>query len=530
MGDAGFLQKASCGNANIRIEEIRGFLLKSLTKEMVKKCPENILKALVFLLRNEDVPLALGRKELIKLCTKWRCKNKRFWCLSEEHRVSLVIRKHVRKAIESIRVDYHFKYDQNNDGNAEISPLNEPCPMVIHGPGASSSTLEFADHRVETGREHIINCLDLNVTTPTLDEKKIEWFDQQEKRACDERETTSGQASHSASFHTTTKEPFCKGCMCFICQSPIFPRKTWLYLLCSCNHIFHLKCIKKGRFGGVVKECGIDGEFYCPICCVRYDLDLFWGQRLNDAFNSKDTGMFRMHLKSARAVMDGTQRKRFRKLQKEVLDIYHSRKHTPLSTLQQRLGHVLEDCKLNKMLKSCKEIQQHPDFEVGESDLRELLTRVMQTQDTANTDMNTYKATRNRVLSLKETLARVQEDLKMAEEELEQRKNLAELSSLASDEMKNNLELMEAFYRSESLRNRRLEAWEMAYNNEMAEFGTMLGCLNGLNCYNDGSLSEFELLLRSLQRQKEKINLLHHITETATPRIEGKGTYCINEC
>lgn len=64
-------------------------------RESVKAFPKNVLHAFVLLVRNEEAPLALGRRELIRLCTKWYCKYKRFWCLLEEHRIRFVVEKFI---------------------------------------------------------------------------------------------------------------------------------------------------------------------------------------------------------------------------------------------------------------------------------------------------------------------------------------------------------------------------------------------------------------------------------------------------
>jgi hypothetical protein len=61
----------------------------------MKAFPKNVLHAVVLLMRNEEAPLALGRRELIRLCTKWYCKYKHFWCLLEEHRIRSVVEKFI---------------------------------------------------------------------------------------------------------------------------------------------------------------------------------------------------------------------------------------------------------------------------------------------------------------------------------------------------------------------------------------------------------------------------------------------------
>lgn len=83
-------------NGEVQVYEFRKILLyRSFTRESIKAFPKNVLHALVLLIRNEEAPLALGRRELIRLCTKWYCKYKRFWCLLEEHRIRSVVEKFI---------------------------------------------------------------------------------------------------------------------------------------------------------------------------------------------------------------------------------------------------------------------------------------------------------------------------------------------------------------------------------------------------------------------------------------------------
>eukprot|EP01018_Ginkgo_biloba_P008852 Gb_20246 [translate_table: standard] len=79
---------------DIQIDELRRILLThTFTRERMKAFPKRVLSALVLLLRNEEAPLALGRRTLARLCTKWYCKYRRFWCLLEEHRIRSVVEK-----------------------------------------------------------------------------------------------------------------------------------------------------------------------------------------------------------------------------------------------------------------------------------------------------------------------------------------------------------------------------------------------------------------------------------------------------
>lgn len=83
-------------NSEVQVDELcKTLLCRSFTRESVKAFPKNVLHALVLLVRNEEAPLALGRRELIRLCTKWYCKYKHFWCLLEEHRIRFVVEKFV---------------------------------------------------------------------------------------------------------------------------------------------------------------------------------------------------------------------------------------------------------------------------------------------------------------------------------------------------------------------------------------------------------------------------------------------------
>lgn len=83
-------------NSEVQGDELCKILLyRSFTRESMKAFPKNVLHAVVLLMRNEEAPLALGRRELIRLCTKWYCKYKHFWCLLEEHRIRSVVEKFI---------------------------------------------------------------------------------------------------------------------------------------------------------------------------------------------------------------------------------------------------------------------------------------------------------------------------------------------------------------------------------------------------------------------------------------------------
>lgn len=65
--------------------EYRELLLNEpLTHDRLQYYPKIVLRAFVYLLRNQQPPLNFHKKILIKLCTEWTCKNKNYFCIFEK--------------------------------------------------------------------------------------------------------------------------------------------------------------------------------------------------------------------------------------------------------------------------------------------------------------------------------------------------------------------------------------------------------------------------------------------------------------
>ncbi|KAH9318923.1 hypothetical protein KI387_020692, partial [Taxus chinensis] len=82
---------------DIQVNELYKILLNlQVTRDSMKTFPMNVVRAFVLLTRNEAAPSTLGRRALVRLCTKWYCKYKRFWCLLEEHRIDSSVENFIR--------------------------------------------------------------------------------------------------------------------------------------------------------------------------------------------------------------------------------------------------------------------------------------------------------------------------------------------------------------------------------------------------------------------------------------------------
>jgi hypothetical protein len=78
------------------LNEYRELLLdEPLTFDRLQHYPKLVLRVFVFLLRNQEPPRSLKKKVLIELCTRWRCKNKNYFCLLETEVNAILQSQHV---------------------------------------------------------------------------------------------------------------------------------------------------------------------------------------------------------------------------------------------------------------------------------------------------------------------------------------------------------------------------------------------------------------------------------------------------
>ena len=137
------------------LNEYRELLLdEPLTFDRLQHYPKLVLRVFVFLLRNQEPPRNLKKKVLIELCTRWRCKNKNYFCLLEndvntilqsEHMVNHLPAGNMLSRLRLLRpMRSRSSRGRNEDGNLDAYALGGFAASSVYKDIVRPSTSETA--------------------------------------------------------------------------------------------------------------------------------------------------------------------------------------------------------------------------------------------------------------------------------------------------------------------------------------------------------------------------------------------------
>ncbi|KAJ7531218.1 hypothetical protein O6H91_14G036800 [Diphasiastrum complanatum] len=509
--------------SDAELNQLRAVVLnRSLDPLNLSRYPESALRVFFLLLRNQEAPSFLEKKDLTQLCSKWSCKRKQFWCFLEAQG-------------EQLYADVGFKADQCLGQRKSI----QPAAMVLAAdnifelrPNAASLRNLHVTKVKETMNAHVngifngamghSQCL---IKPEPMDDEDLLHTQDTSPGTVNERHPGMhvNEELTNCYCEACSRDPlFCYGCSCSLCRELISQTEIWSFIRCiECSHVCHLECAWKARKAGVVKEMGLDGEFLCPSCLEKNDLITFWKERVKGAVTSMDSFMLEKQLFSAVVLLNGTQREMYESIHGQLRDLHSAVvNNAPSLHIQQTLCEIGE--KLNALPDS-----QMPSDVFGELsqivptgfqsvDLLALEAKVFEYQKIAELNYAEWLEAEKHAETQRSLFKDAEERLKKAEEDTNIRADYAKASKKLWQRSKSRLLLLKRSFKAKVTSKEQIELHKKVLDTELMELGRLQDQLKSFNSRSSNFPGrDFPSLKDDLKVQRKRIQaaqaMLEHI-------------------